>query len=584
MTASHGHEPMTSAQMFRLVFRILSPERQFYWLAAIYGIGIGLLTLATPIAVQVLINTVAYTGLTSPLIVLSLTLFGLLLASGLLNALRVHLMELFARRFYARMVSDIALKALYAQNPFFSDQRRAPLFNRYFDIIAIQKSVPILFIGGFTVILQMVVGFVLVSFYHPLFLAFNVVTLMLVWLTWSLSGTSAMRSAIGLSQRKHETAAWIEGLAASNGYFKSDRHVAHALDRTEEMTRAYVDQHKVHFRRHFTQTVSFLVLYALASATLLGLGGWLVIRGQLTLGQLVAAELVLSAAFFGISQLGTYLNYFYDLCAASEELSMFDTIEQEEPTGREIPERANAGLVFDGVRGDARGIQATLNFAIPSGACVQVAVSHHGMQRLFTSLLKRFVEPEGGIMTLGGDDITATEVHTLRREVRVLDRPTVVEMSIRNYLTLSAESVRSSEMLDIIRLVGLDDTIEQLPDGLDTELAPTGYPLSSAETMQLKLAAALLAQPRVLVMSQLFDMLPDRVLCAAIAKLRKTADTTVIVFTTRERDLGPDFYLYMAPEKQVAFDHFSAFADLAFAPPGRERSDVAARLKIIDGA
>jgi len=143
---------------------------------------------------------------------------------------------------------------------------------------------------------------------------------MLAWLLrlhliWAVLGRSAIRSAIALSHAKHNTAAWLETLGASDGFFKSEKRVNFALDNTDAYTATYIKEHRRHFRRHFAQSLSYLFLYAAASAALLGLGGWLVIQGQLTLGQLVAAELVLSAAFFGVSQLGIYLNYFYDLCA-----------------------------------------------------------------------------------------------------------------------------------------------------------------------------------------------------------------------------------------------------------------------------
>jgi len=279
---------------------ILRPERSYYGLAIVYGIGISLLSLATPISVQMLINTVAHTGLITPLVVLSFTLFGLLLIAGLLNALRLHLMDLFSRRFYARMVSEVALRSIYAVNPFFEDSGKGSLFNRYFDIIIVLKSVPNLLIGGFTIVLQTAVGMVLVSLYHPLFLAFNLVLAAALWLIWAVWGKRAMGSAIELSHRKHAAAAWLEGLGASNGFYKSERHIDEALSHTDQVTRRYIDQHRLHFRHHFSQSLWFLFIYALASAVLLGLGGWLVIQGQLTLGQLVAAELVLSVVFIGI--------------------------------------------------------------------------------------------------------------------------------------------------------------------------------------------------------------------------------------------------------------------------------------------
>ncbi|WP_233061150.1 ABC transporter transmembrane domain-containing protein [Parvularcula mediterranea] len=556
-------ETPSARHVIRLAADVIKPERSFVALAVIYGIGISLLSLATPIAVQVLINSVGYTGLAVPLVVLSFTLFFLLLASGLLNALRVHLMEIFARRFYARMTSEIALRALYAQNPFFLDDGRGPLFNRYFDIIIIQKAMPVLVIGGFTVILQAGVGFVLTSFYHPLFLALNLVMIVLIWAIWLIWGPSAIRTSVDLSIAKHKAAAWLEGLGASNGFFKSDDHIAFALRKTDDTTAEYVKKHRIHFRRHFSQTVSFLILYAAASAALLGLGGWLVIEGQLTLGQLVAAELVLSVAFLGVSQLGTYLVYFYDLCAAAEELSRFWDVEQEAPVGQLTPDRLDASLHFRSVIGRARNIPARFDFDIPSGVKLQAVASTHGTQRLFGNLLKRFESPEGGIITLGGDDLRDTEIHALRREVVVLDRPTLVEMTMREYLRLSSKNVSSEEMLQTLEAVGLDTALDELEDGLDTMLSSTGWPLSVSEAMRLKLAAGILSKPSVLILNQLYDTMSASLLKRAIA-LSTTdggAPTTVIVFSNRRDDMDLDGYLFLQPDKQTIHRDYTAFCE-----------------------
>jgi len=552
-------KPLSFGQFFALFFRILGPEREFYILAVVYGIGISLLSLATPISVQMLINTVANTGLATPLIVLSLTLFGLLLISGMLNALRLHLMEIFGRRFYARLVSEIALRAVYAQNPYFQDESRSALFNRYFDIITVQKTVPVLLISGFTVILQAGVGFVLVSSYHPLFLIFNLITVGLIWIVWMIWGQGAIRSAIDLSHKKHQAAAWIQGVANSNGFFKSERHIAAALTQTDRVERTYIDQHKRHFRQYFSQTISFLIIYAAASATLLGLGGWLVIQGQLSLGQLVAAELVLSAAFFGVSQLGIYLNYFYDLCAAVEELSLFLDIEQEEPVDERQRPNEDSSLSFVNVRGDARGHAATLNFEIPNGSTVMASSSDHGLQRLMANLLKRHEEPEGGYLAFGGGDILETDVNALRQDILILDRPSIIETSIRDYLHLSAATRSPADIIQALKTVGLEPVIADLEEGLDTRLASTGWPLSLTEVMQLKLAAAILAHPRVLVLNQLFDLMREECLSNAIAHLRADKSITVIYFSNRDHDLGFEHFLYLDRQEQHMFDDFEAF-------------------------
>ncbi|MEM9897970.1 MAG: ABC transporter ATP-binding protein, partial [Pseudomonadota bacterium] len=423
-------------------------------------------------------------------------------------------------------------------------------------------------IGGFTVILQAGVGFVLVSLYHPLFLVFNIVLILLIWGVWAIWGRGAVRSAIALSHKKHEAAAWLQGIAASNGYFKSDRHVAYALDRTDDATCDYVTQHRAHFRQFFSQTVSFLILYAAASAMLLGLGGWLVIQGQLSIGQLVAAELVLSAAFFGVSQLGTYLNYFYEFCAAVEELSLFDGIELEEPSGSLPPPVADSHLKFVEARGDARGRQAILDFDIPSGATIMGIAANYGVQRFMTNLIERHVEPRGGYVSLGGRDLLDTEVHALRREVTVLDKPMIAELTIREYLALAgADQNGRVNALEALRIVGLDLVVASLEDGLDTKLSPTGFPLSIVETMQLKLAAAIINRPRVLVLNQLFDLMPENCLKRSVDHLETDEAITVVYFSNRRRDLGFDAYFYLGAEKQILFDTFKTFEDDVYGGP-----------------
>lgn len=564
--ASYGTR-LSLAKFFRRFFEILKPEASFYWLALIYGVGISLLSLATPISVQMLINTVANTALAAPLVMLSLSLFGLLVLFGLLNALRIHLMELFARRFYARLVAEISLISVYAQNPFFEDSRRQALFNRYFDVIIVQKALPVLFIGGFTVVLQVAVGFVLVSLYHPLFMVFTIVMSALIWVIWLVWGSRAVRTGIDLSHAKHETAAWLETIGSSNGFFKSQRRIDYALKRTNHYTHGYIESRKLHFRQHFAQTLAFLLLYAAASAVLLGLGGWLVIQGELTLGQLVAAELVLSVAFFGVAQLGIYLTYFYDLCAAIDELSLFYDVEQEEHSGDSAVGGDDHTIVFRNVRGTARNELAEFNLTIPSGAIVMAAASQPGVQRLFTNLLKKHQLPEGGFVTMGDVDLRQIEAYSLRKDVHVLNRPSFVGMTIRDYLVLSCPESAPHRIVSALETAGLTDTVAMLDDGLDTQIASTGWPLSSVELQQLKLANALLERPRVLVLSQLFDLVAEEHIAAAIKELREQAYSTVICFTNRRSDLGFDKFLYLAAGKQEYFDHVEDFHIFASGKP-----------------
>ncbi len=551
----------TLPELFYFFKKILGPERKFYVLAVVYGIGISLLSLATPISVQMLVNSIVNTGLATPLIVLSVTLFCLLMLAGLLNGLRIHLVDVFGRRFYARMVAEIALRSIYALNPYFDDHNTGPLFNRYFDIVVVMKRIPYLLVGGFSILLQAAVGFALVSLYHPAFLAFNLVVILLIWATWLIWGRAAIRSAMTLSHKKHATAAWLEGLGSSNGFFKTQRHIKSALEGTDKVTADYMAVHVTHFRQHFAQTIAFLSIYALASASLLGLGGWLVIQGELTIGQLVAAELVLSVVFYGMSQLGTYMTYFYDLCAAIEELSLFYEIEQEDFSGVDEQLEGTSELAFVETRGRTRGIETTFNFVLPAGSRVLALTTNHSLQRMFINFMKRQDAPLSGYITVGGQDTRSLQAHALRHEVIVLDRPTVIEMSIREYLRLSAEDVTSQAVLQALEDVDMSNCVAKLKDGLDTRMAVTGWPLSITETMRLKLAAAIIAKPRILVVGPLYDVLPAATLHRALDSLQESCDVTAIHFSLRHDDENYNRFMFFGQRKQRLFESFDDFVE-----------------------
>lgn len=530
---------------------VLSGERQYYYLAVIYGLGISLLSIAAPIAVQMLVNTVANVGLRTPLIVLSVTLFILLIFASLLIALRIHLMDIFSRRFYARMVSEIALRTIYAIDPYFDNAGKTDLFNRYFDIIIVQKMVPSLLVGGFTVILQAGVGFIVVSLYHPYFLIFNLVVILLVCLVWLIWGRRGALSAVQLSHNKHETAAWLEELGSSDGFYRTELQITTALNKTDKYTADYVQQHIHHFRHYFSQTLCFLFIYAASSAVLLGLGGWLVMQGQLNLGQLVAAELVLSVVFYGISQFGTYLMYFYDLCGAIDELNNFYTIKQEDSITEGIRIKGDASLKFVNVNGAFANHRLNLDFEIPSNARVLVKEKQYNVKQFLTTILKGQQSPQGGFFVVGDVDAHSLSVISLRREIMMLDQPRVVAMTIREYLDLQCDDMQKDNLLEVINITGLESIISQLENGIDTRIAESGWPLSVSEIAQLNLAAAILAQPRILILGEMFDIVPEIVLKKSFEKIQTASPTSILHFSNHNWELGYSHELQLNLKQQT---------------------------------
>lgn len=545
-----GHYP-TATEFKSMLARLLGPERAFYRVVLIYSMAISLLGLALPISVQLLIDTVANTALIQPVMVIALVLFGLLLVAGVLYALRAYAMELFKRHFYARIASEIALTAMNAKTTFFEEAPRQDLFNRYFDIMTVKKNLPHVLSNGFSLFLQSCIGFLLVSLYHWTLLIFNLALILMLYLIWRLWGWRAICTAFALSEAKYQTAAWLEGLTINQGFFKSGRHVNYALEQTNQLIHQHVDAQSRHFRFRFSQLLSLLLLYALASAVLLGMGGVLVIQGQLSLGQLVAAELIMSAIFAGFPQLATYLGQCYEIAAAVEELSRFKQVPLE--PGAEInstQEVNQAGLQMQRVsyRDSAQAYDFSLS--INSGQRLLAKASSADIQQVFTLLLKRHIEPNSGAISLCELDLLHCNPFDLRQHVVVIDRPTLLPISIADYLQLAAPHTSGQRRDDVLNAVGLDQRIAKLPQGIQTMLTSNGWPLYNDEAMRLKLAAAILAQPRLIILSQHFDMVDAAHLNQALDLLCADHSCSVIYFTQRQDLHAIDGYLQLDYHRQ----------------------------------
>jgi ABC-type transport system involved in cytochrome bd biosynthesis fused ATPase/permease subunit len=204
----------------------------------------------------------------------------------------------------------------------------------------------------------------------------------------------------------------------------------------------------------------------------------------------------------------------------------FDAIEP-------VPAPVNGDLSLNKLQAAGAEGQMLLNLHLAAGSVVAASAANGHLQSLFCRLLCRDAEVRGGAMRLGELDLLACSLPQQRQLLRVLDRQTLVPMTIRAYLTLADRQVTPSRMHEVLSLLDLDACIRELPDGLDTELSYSAAPLLLDQALRLKLAYALLGSTQVLVLTQIFD-------CVTVAQLRtfieawQRSGRILIVFSQRE--------------------------------------------------
>jgi putative ABC transport system ATP-binding protein len=511
---------------------LLAGEKTTLWVAIIYSVVIGLLSLVVPIAVQSLVNTVAFGSVLQPVVVLTVFVFIALGFATVLNALRFYVIELLQRSVFARVSQDFTHRLLHVEAKAFDRYHGPELVNRFFDVVTVQKAAATLLIDGLTIFMQTVIGMVLVALYHPLLLAFDILLVFAMLFIIFVLGRGAIPTAIKESKAKFAMEAWLEQISAHLIAFKSPAGASFAAEQSLHHLEHYLEYRKKHFSILLRQIIGSFTLQAVASAILLGIGGYLVIDRQLTLGQLVAAELVVSLMVSGFTKFGKHLETYYDLLAGLDKLgSVIDLPLEREGGEAHIAGEGPVSLHFRQLRYKHLSVN---NFQLAAGEWLGL-MGHNGSGKsTLADLLYGLREPDAGVITMNNVDLRDLPLGELRSHVSLVRDieifPGTLLDNLRMGLPLSHDDARN-----LLDRVGLLDEIQLLPQGMNTELHPSGRPLSRVQASRLMIARAIVTRPRLLILDDALDQI-DRVqereeICNVL--FDRSAPWTLICITER---------------------------------------------------
>lgn len=502
----HGHHP-TPMQRLR---SLLWLERDDLKVVLVYAVAAGMLSLATPIGVQALVNTVAFGTLLQPLVVLSILVMAALAFASLLRALHAHVVEVMQQRIFVRVALDASHRLPRVRPEAFSQSYGPELVNRFFDVLTIQKTFSVFLLDGVILVLQALIGMVVLAFYHPVLLAFDVLLIASTAFIIFVLGRRGTETAIEESKAKYAVAAWLEELARHPLAFRSKDGAEHAEQQADLLARRYLSTRRSHFHIVFRQVVGSLGLQVVASALLLGLGGWLVIERQLTLGQLVAAELIVSAVLISFVKFGKHVENFYDLQAALDKLGhLVDLPLEEEGPHREALPAGSGGLpvrLHDVHFSHGEGHAAVLEgLSLELRAGEKVALLADSGKSTLADLLFGLRTPTQGRVEVGGVDTRRVSLGALRTHVALVRGVEVLEGSVLENVQLGRAWVGPADVRRVLASVGLLEPILALPEGLDTRMGPNGAPLSSGQVRRLMVARALAGSPRLIVLDDALE-------------------------------------------------------------------------------
>ncbi|MBE9011419.1 peptidase domain-containing ABC transporter [Pseudanabaenaceae cyanobacterium LEGE 13415] len=289
----------------------------------------------------------------------------------------------------------------------------------------------------------------------------------------------------------------------------------------------------------------------LMSRILLLFGVWQVIQNQLTIGQLIAFNMLVGSVITPFQRLIALWNDFQEVAIAVERINdVIDTPAEEEITNvRPALPSIQGRIQFDNVsfryntESDRNTIDQ-LSFTIQPGQTVAIVGRSGSGKTTISKLLLGLYPPTEGKIFIDGYDLTGIALRSLRQQVGVVDQDTFLfGGTIRENITVAYPTASISEVKRAAQLAGADRFIEELPMKYDTQIGEGGGMLSGGQRQRLAIARALLGHPRLLILDEAtssLDAETERILQENFSTILKQQTTVIIAHrlsTVRNADL-----------------------------------------------
>lgn len=522
-----------------LLFRL---ERRILALIFSYSLAIGLFSLIVPLTVQELVNTFAFAIQPITIVTLAGIMATALAFVGAFKTLQYYAVEVLERRVFARMAI-----AMTQQLPHLQFQGFKPRFANYFvETVLMQRALSVLLVDLINVVVGGAVGMTILVFYHPYFLLFDALLLVGFNVVFFMLSHGGLRTTIDVSHAKYATLHWIQEIGYNLLHFKATDSQPLLMQKTDHLVEKYVECRRARFTVLVRQYLGSVGWQAIAHSGVLATAGWLLSIGQLTLGQLVAAEVVVSGLLINFDGVVKRMGHVYYFLTALAELDFFFSLPKDQDSAAlsvPLPDPTIHGIrvTCKELSVAHTGVPAFENFdlEITPGEKIGIYASTTVAKTALARVLAGLETPTGGVIRYNGIDLRHLDLEAINRcRGFMLDSQlSLFEGTIEDNIVLGRTYVPYSDVRWALRFTELEEEIDALPLGIKTHVRAPGKILAPTHILRILLARAILARPQILIFDGIIHNMQPTLRETILRRLCSKDEPWSVIFVSNDPSL-----------------------------------------------
>lgn len=476
-----------------------------------YAIFAGLVNLSLPLGIQAIINLLQAAQVSTSWIVLVILVTLGVIFFGVLQLMQIRIIENIQQKIFTRASFDFAYRLPKIKMSALRGYYPPELVNRFFDTVIVQKGLAKILVDFPAAILQIIFGLLLLSFYHPFFIIYGVLLIVLMYIVFKYTAEKGLKTSIKESDHKYRVAHWLEEIARSIVSFKLSGRTNLALSKNDELVTDYLEARESHFKILIIQFMQLIGFKVLVTFGLLVIGGALVLNQQMNIGQFVAAEIIILLVINSVEKLILGLETFYDVLTSIEKLGKVVDKELESQDGDILDfDAKDFNLEFENIYYEVpekeTPILKDINLKIDYKDRILVNGTNGSGKTSLLKLISGIIKPTRGNVFVNNNSLSGINLNHYRAHLgQTLEEETPFEGTLYQNLTFGDSTITKAEIDSAIESVRLSDFVKHLPKGLNTVLRPEGKEMSYTVSKKIILARAILKKPKLLVLKEPLD-------------------------------------------------------------------------------